>query len=320
VETPASSRLPDFVVIGAMKSGTTSLHHYLSLHPEIEMSVEKEPTFFTTDGSWSEGVGWYASRFQGKKRLLGEASPDYTKAPRHSGVPARMHSVLPDAKLVYLVRDPVNRILSHYADAFSFGRVHKPLDDILDDETGRHFVACSKYFFQLEQYLPYYDPARILVVATEELASRRTEVLARIFGFLGADATFTDARFSEVHYRREQHRRKTRIGYAALEGARRFRQTAIGQRLPRDLARPIHAYNRLTAQPVAKPQLSTERREELLRELRPDIERLRKFTGQTFPDWSVSSEPTRRRPLAPRRIERSARAAKPRFQHERREA
>ena len=245
--------LPDFVVVGAMKSGTTSLHYYLSLHPDITMSKEKEPTFFTKEGRWANGIEWYGAQFEGATKRVGEASPDYAKFPRHADVPARMHSVLPNAKLVYILRDPVERVVSHYIDAYSFGRVHRPLDDVLDEDEGRHYIACSKYFFQLEQYLPFYAPERILVVQTEALATRRLETLSRIFEFLDADPAFTDEGFSRVLYQRSEHRRKNRVGSAALQLAQRVRQTPLGRRLPAGIAQPIHAFNSATARPVAQP-------------------------------------------------------------------
>jgi hypothetical protein len=280
-------KLPDFVVIGAMKSGTTSLHHYLSLHPDITMSTEKEPTFFTKEGRWADGVEWYGAQFEGVTKCMGEASPDYTKFPRHAGAPARMHSVLPDAKLIYIVRDPVERVISHYIDAFSFGRTHRSLDDVLDEDEGRHYIACSKYFLQLEQYLAFYAPERILIAQAEALASRRPETLTRIFEFLGADPTFTDEGFSRVLYQRAEHRRKTRVGYGALRFAKRVRQTALGRRLPAVLAQPIHAFNAVTATPVPQPELSTARRHELIAEFQPDVAQLRAFTGDELPGWCL---------------------------------
>ena len=165
--------LPDFIVIGAMKSGTTSLHHYLSCHPDIAMTTVKEPTFFTAEGNWDKGLDWYRKQFGSDGTLRGEVSPDYTKFPRHAGVPARMHATLPHAKLIYLVRDPIERLISHYVDAYSFRRANGPLNEVLRDAEGRHYVACSKYFLQLEQYLPFYDFEQFLVVATEDLAARR---------------------------------------------------------------------------------------------------------------------------------------------------
>src|ERR671915_544163 len=97
--------LPNLIVIGAMKSGTTSLHNYLSLHPEIFMTEVKEPSFFTLEGNWWRGREWYEAQFPVAAKIRGESSPDYTKHPRHAGAPERMHAMIPDAKLVYLLRD-----------------------------------------------------------------------------------------------------------------------------------------------------------------------------------------------------------------------
>ena len=165
--------------------------------------------------------------------------------------------------------------------------MHRPLNDALDDDEGRHYVACSKYFFQIEQYLPFDDLERILVVQTEALASRRAETLSRIFSFLGADPTFSDDGFARVLYQRGEHRRKSRVGYAAVRLAEQVRRTSFGRRLPASLARPIHAFNSATAKPVAQPELSAKRREELIAELRPDVERLREFTGDELAGWCL---------------------------------
>ena len=105
--------LPNLIVIGAAKCGTTSLHEYLDLHPEVAMSREKELDFFVEEKHWGRGVEWYAAQFEDAP-VRGESSPSYTAYPRYRGVPERIRRVVPDAKLVYLVRDPVERIVSHF--------------------------------------------------------------------------------------------------------------------------------------------------------------------------------------------------------------
>src|SRR5687767_4299497 len=97
--------LPNLVVIGGLKCGTTSLHHYLNLHPEVEMSRPKELNFFVAELNWPLGPEWYASHFSGGTSVRGESSPHYTNRPRFEGVAERMRSVLTDARLVYMVRD-----------------------------------------------------------------------------------------------------------------------------------------------------------------------------------------------------------------------
>lgn len=281
--------LPNLVVIGAMKSGTTSLHYYLSLHPEIFMSHDKEPTFFTLEGSWTKGRQWYEEQFPVAARIRGESSPDYTKYPTHDGVPKRMHSLIPDAKLVYLVRDPVERLVSHYVDAYAFGRVNRPLAEVLRSRSAlrEHFVACSKYYAQLEQYLPYYDPAQILVLSHEELAADRVGTLRQVFRSLGVDDSFESPGFERVLYPGMELRRKTAAGYAAIKAVERLRRTPVRRYVPRGLARPIHAFNTKMARPIARPRLGAADREQLIDEFRPDVDALRRFTANQFDAWCV---------------------------------
>jgi len=106
--------LPNLIVIGAQKCGTSGLHYYLSLHPEISVSRPKELNFFIAERNWPRGVDWYRSHFDPNAKVRSEASPNYTAYPQHLEVPERMHSVLPDAKLLYMVRDPLDRIAAHW--------------------------------------------------------------------------------------------------------------------------------------------------------------------------------------------------------------
>jgi hypothetical protein len=106
-------RLPNFLIVGAMKSGTTSLARYLGAHPQAYVAPEKEINFFERGYVWNRGVDWYASRFEGAGDALavGEASPSYMYWPTAI---ERMASVVPDARLIALLRDPVERAYSHY--------------------------------------------------------------------------------------------------------------------------------------------------------------------------------------------------------------
>jgi hypothetical protein len=279
--------LPNLVVIGAMKAGTTSLHHYLSGHPDVAMSSDKEPRFFTTEGNWDRGRGWYESQFQTGKPVRGESTPDYTKFPRHAGVPARMHALIPDAKLVYLVRDPVQRLVSHYIDAYSFGRLNASLDEVLESPEGRHLVSCSKYFMQVSQYLPYYDENMILVVTTEDLQADPRSTLAAIFRFLDVDDSFDSPEFGRVVRPSQELRRKTTAGYAALRVVERVRKSPVRKYLPRTLRRPVDALNAWTSRPIERPTFDCSRHADLVAELRDDANSFRELTGKELPAWSV---------------------------------
>ncbi len=113
-----SGALPTFVIIGAQKCGTTALHSYLARHPEISMSRPKELDFFVAEKNWDRGLDWYRQRWNGPdKPIRGESSPNYTAYPNFDGVPERMVELLPDIKLIFMVRDPVDRVRSSYIHA-----------------------------------------------------------------------------------------------------------------------------------------------------------------------------------------------------------
>lgn len=108
--------LPNFLIIGAAKSGTTSLYRYLRDHPQVFMAHSKELKFFASRTRWGFGPGWYAWQCSDADGAvaIGEASPSYTRYPQRRGVPERVAQVLPDARLVYLIRHPIERMRSHY--------------------------------------------------------------------------------------------------------------------------------------------------------------------------------------------------------------
>ena len=113
--------MPNLIIIGGLKCGTTSIHHYLGLHPEIQMSKPKELNFFVAELNWDLGLDWYASRFDDRFPVRGESSPHYTNLPRFTGVAERIREHCPDARLIYMVRDPIKRILSHWVHATGAG-------------------------------------------------------------------------------------------------------------------------------------------------------------------------------------------------------
>src|SRR5437016_1007207 len=108
--------MPSFIVIGAQKAGTTSLDSYLRTHPQVAMSSVKETNFFVEERAWGKGRRWYEGLFDaaGTATAVGEASPTYSMFPLFAGVPERMARLLPEARLIYLVRDPIERIRSAY--------------------------------------------------------------------------------------------------------------------------------------------------------------------------------------------------------------
>ncbi len=129
--------LPNLVLIGGLKCGTTSLHHYLNLHPQVAMSRPKELNFFVAELNWDLGADWYASHFDPGADVRGETSPHYTNRPRLEGVARRMRELLDDVRILYAVRDPIERLLSHYVHNVGGGYESRPLEQVLGDESQR---------------------------------------------------------------------------------------------------------------------------------------------------------------------------------------
>jgi hypothetical protein len=282
----AAATLPNLIVIGAMKAGTTSLHYYLGLHPEISMSRVKEPNFFVDELGWKRGFDWYASQFSALP-VRGESSTSYTKAPRYAGVPERMHGVVPDARLVYVVRDPIARIVSHYVHEFAAGREHRPISEALAPEAVRDsaYLTFSSYAMQLERYLGWYDESRVLVVESEALRDRRRETLAAVFSFAGADAGFWCPEYDAELGVAEERVRRSATAYALLAISKRV-PGPVRSALP-SWARPVKAYAARSARPIGRPELDTRIRDGLADLLADDVERLRALTGRKLERWTV---------------------------------
>jgi Sulfotransferase domain len=276
--------LPNLVVIGGLKCGTTSLHHYLNLHPEIAMSRPKELNFFVEELNWPLGPDWYSAHFDPAVAVRGESSPHYTNRPSFGGVAQRMREVLGDgARLFYVVRDPIDRMLSHYLHNAGGGYDDRSMADAFSDPSSS-YVARSRYFFQLEPYLDAFGPDRIEIIGREELKADRPATMRRAFDFLGVDAAFTS----------EQFEREWETGVA--KGGSRFRLMdravrlpglrAIDRnfdRLPESLRwRAEHIVHAPEAGEAPKPELPAELRGRLADLFRDDVQRLEEFTGRSF--------------------------------------
>ncbi|MGH2664064.1 MAG: sulfotransferase [Actinomycetota bacterium] len=297
--------LPNFVVIGAMKAGTTSLWSYLKGQPEIFMAAEdgsshlaktggKEPDYFTAEGTWHRGRQWYESLFSqaGHAKALGEASTTYTKYPVHDGVPERMAGLIPEARLIYLVRDPIERIRSHYEHVI--GSEKRPISvPVLDDPK---YVTYSRYAFQIDQYLEWFPREQLLVVTSESLREERRLTLRRIFEFLGVDPSWLpDGIDIEHHASRRPLPRAFARGLRRLSGYRR-----IARAVPPAVR---SAYSRMATKeemPAAERdggqegaghrpfRLAKDVRTELEHRLADDVARLRAFLGDEFDGWGLA--------------------------------
>lgn len=192
--------IPDFVVIGALKSGTTGLYSALATHPEINMCLVKEPNFYNVSGnlkgSWELGVDWYRDLYSIKAGLKGEASTSYSRFPASLGVARRLHLASPQVKVIYLIRNPVDRAISHYFHNVLAGSEKRLIKDALESSmTG--YILTSMYFVQLQQYLLFFPREQINILISERMWKDPQNTLGRLCRFLGIASKEWDKDFKK---------------------------------------------------------------------------------------------------------------------------
>lgn len=185
------------IIIGAMKSGTTSLFEHLARHPEICRCSEKEPGFFSDDDRYRSGrtayeALWDFSPSQAlpaealRRRVALEASTHYAKQPRFPDCAARIAEAGISGKFIYMMRDPIERIESHLTHAVSQGWLPRPTGDAIDD----HLIAVSRYAMQIDPYIKRFGADRVLLFTFEDFVDHPGHVLRRVCEFLKIDPEF----------------------------------------------------------------------------------------------------------------------------------
>ena len=201
----------DFIIIGAQKSATTSLYQYLKPHPKIYMSSSKEAPFFSKDelyrAGWEKFVAKY---FEGakKEQFWGTASPQYMGNPE---TPARIHASMPDARLIAVLRNPIDRAYSHYTMSVRRGHDERSFDEAAEnllradalvkaraampvveagkeeeDESG-HYLVWSEYGRIFNEFLNYFPKEQLLVLFMDDIIEKPAEVYRDVIAFIGVE-------------------------------------------------------------------------------------------------------------------------------------
>jgi hypothetical protein len=264
------------------------------MHPEISMSKKKEVKFFVEEKNYWRGCKWYESHFVGQAKAYGEASTDYSKYPRFKGISQRMYAIIPQVKLIYILRDPIDRIVAHYIHYYANCRENRSLPEALSHLENNHYIEVSKYYMQLEQYLQYYPEENILILDGDDLKNNRQETLKTVFRFLGVDELFYSPEYTKIFHKSSAKKRKNKIGKYFLD--RYFAaQYSSGVSLMRtiDKVRPfipsmlIQFYKKMTEYPFEWPMLERFLEIRLIECLKEDVEALRKFTNKEFKSWRI---------------------------------
>ena len=176
-------RLPNFVIIGAMKSATSTLYEQLQRQPGIFLPELKEPNFFSDQ--YARGWDWYAGLFAEARAsdIVGEASTHYTKLPTYPETVSRMWDHLPDAHLIYVMRDPIDRLVSQYIHQWSEGEIHCGLNEAV--ALHPELLAYSCYARQLRPYIEAFGKDAILPVFFDRLIQDPQGELERVCSFIG---------------------------------------------------------------------------------------------------------------------------------------
>lgn len=201
----APRRGPDFLIIGSTKCGTTSLYEYMCEHPRILSAIWKEPEFFRFP---ERGLDWYVSHFPRtpqapRQYLTGEASSCYLSI---WVAKERVRASFPDAKLITLVRDPVDKAISHCHHDRKIGCEHRTPDEAINREldlleplddpfhqaeeywkTERGYVWLGLYTYMIENWLTEFSKHQLLVIPSEDLWQRPEQTLTQVFDFVGVE-------------------------------------------------------------------------------------------------------------------------------------
>ena len=249
-------RLPDFIIIGAQRCGTSSLYSYLIQHPQIAPAARKELHYF--DLNYAAGDEWYQAQFpSSSETLTGEGSPYYLFHPLAA---ERCASVVPDAKLIVMVRDPVKRAYSHYHHEVRKGRETLTFEEAIDREPERltgerekliadpnyksqpyqsySYLSRGLYTDQLEIWRKHYPSNQILYVASDELFKNPATEYARVLAFLGVDPIqLPEYRQRNTgHYEPMSERTRDRLNEYFEPSWRRMQANLSGQTLAKTKA------------------------------------------------------------------------------------
>jgi sulfotransferase family protein len=272
-------RLPTFLIVGAPKSGTTALAAYLAEHPEVFMSADKELHFF--DDNYERGLDWYRSNFAeaGDARAVGEATPTYYLHPRTL---ERMAEVLPDARLVALVRNPIDAAWSNYWMQRSLGFERRSFEDALRDEReGRRpwpraveYASGGMYAQLLRRMGERYPREALLVKLFEDLRDAPDATFAEVCRHIGVDDRYAAPNLGAV-VNPSTRLRSERLRHLMLK----YR---AWKRLPFGLATAIDRFNRYDAK---YPPMDPRTRAALAEVYGGPNEELGRWLGRDLSDW-----------------------------------
>ena len=188
---------PNFMIIGAMKCATSTLHDQLNNQPGLFLTEPKEPNFFSNDDIYAQGEQWYSDLFSecASTDLLGESSTHYTKLPTYPETIKRIRQYgIGEIKLIYIIRHPIERLVSQYIHEWSQGFLSNPINEALD--TFPELIAYSKYYEQIRPFVQEFGAENVRVHTFKTMMKHKQAVLedaCEFIGYSGQPKWFEDA-------------------------------------------------------------------------------------------------------------------------------
>jgi len=283
----------DFFIVGAPKAGTTSLYHYLNEHPEIEMSSQKEPNFFSHEALRNQKIYYDKNRINTLKKyhrlfertdvnLIGEASVSYLF---YEDVPKKIITYNPDAKIIIMLRNPIDRAFSHYLMDFRLGLVSESFETIIRKQSEhknanlfyQQYVKVSEYTNQVKRYSEVFSKKNIYIIDYEVFKNQTSDIVDDVIIFLGLDnnsKSFSNKRYNAY---KEPKNNIIRSIYAFIP----FRNM-LSNILPEYINKTI---SDLLFDSGKKPKLSKSTRDFLKKHFESDVIELSKFLNKDFSKW-----------------------------------
>ncbi len=274
--------LVDFAIIGAQKCGTTSLAAQLAEHPGICFCEIKEPGYFHRVEDWQSGLEAYHRLYAPEAgQICGEASTMYTFLPEWQGTHSRLFAYNPNLKLIYVMRQPVERVISNYSHDLVRGFVKAPPETaVFEDPT---YINRSRYTVQMRPYLELFPRENILLLVFEEYVANQPQTLQQIAAFLGiSSGAFTDTGSMDKHKSVGQTYLKN-SAIRALVRSRAFQ--AVRPRLSASIRRPIR--RRLANELYEKPRFSPSLRQVIWRFVEDDVHGVEELLGRRLDVWRL---------------------------------
>jgi len=298
-------KLPNFIIVGAAKSGTTSVDQYLRQHPEVYMCPQKEPYFFSFVNKKIDFKGPYDSIMKDvivtdfneyvsffnnvtDQKAIGECSNSYLFL-THSAEEIKKY--IPDCKIIIILRDPVERAFSHYAQHVMIGHEKLTFEEAIEQESYRkaagwrwhyQYLEQSMYYKQVKVYYDIFPKENILVLFFDDLKKDPSLFMKEIFEFIGVSPMVEGIDFKVYN---KTGMPKSRLLHNFLY-SKKFFKKLLGFFIPEQFK--IHIFKtiyELNMDYTAKPKLSEETRKKLKEYFKPDIKKLEQLLNKDLSNW-----------------------------------